>query len=127
MGMRNREIVNIAELKSLRRRLRSNGTSAEGVLWKCLQRRQILGKKFRRQYGISRYILDFFCPECSLAIELDGAPHHSIFADDYDLRRTQYLASLGIRVIRFENRWVFEDIEGVLGEIRRVILEQTDK
>jgi very-short-patch-repair endonuclease len=122
MGKRDRNTVNIARFKNRRRELRTDGTAAEAVLWKFLQRRQLCGKKFRRQFGISRYILDFFCPECCLAVELDGAPHFSAFRDDYDFRRTKYLESLGIRVIRFENRLVFEDIEGVLETIRLAIL-----
>src|SRR5262245_36849781 len=68
-------LINTPPLKTRRRELRNNPTPAETILWKYLQRRQILGKKFRRQYSIGRYIVDFFCVECDIAIELDGAPH----------------------------------------------------
>jgi very-short-patch-repair endonuclease len=56
-----------------------------------LQRRQILGKKFRRQYGIGRYIVDFFCVECDIAVELDGSPHFSHLGAEYDGERAAFL------------------------------------
>ena len=75
MAKRDINLINTPPLKNRRRELRNNPTPAEAILWKYLQRRQILGKKFRRQYSIGRYIVDFFCVECDIAIELDGAPH----------------------------------------------------
>ena len=100
-----------------RRHLRSQSTSAEIVLWMHLKRRQLDGYRFRRQYGIGPYILDFCCPAAGLAIELDGAVHDTPSAQIYDAARTAALAAEGLRVLRFENRRVFEDLEGVLAEI----------
>ena len=126
MTWRTRGISNRRAQKALRKNLRNSTTSAEAILWTCLQGRKLLGKKFRRQVGIGRYIVDFFCPECRLAIELDGAPHFSANVDMYDTERTNYLERQGIKVIRFENRTVHHDIELVL-EIIRENLRQMSK
>ena len=72
------------------------------------------GKKFRRQHSVGPYILDFYCPECRLAVELDGQGHFNSMMSEYDYRRDEYLKKLNIRVVRFENRLVFENLEGVL-------------
>jgi very-short-patch-repair endonuclease len=121
MPKRDHNMVNIPPLELRRRELRKNATPAERILWKSLSRRQILGKKFRRQYGIGRYIVDFFCAECDLAIELDGAPHYSLLNEDYEIRRTAFLEGLGVRILRFENRVVYENLEAVLETIREGI------
>jgi len=89
------------------------------MLWSSLQRRQLAGKKFRRQVSIGPYIVDFYCPERRLVIELDGAAHFSPTVDEYEAARTRYLESEGLTVIRFENRELKEDIEAVLDRIRR--------
>ena len=112
---------NIPPLKNRRRELRNNGTAAEAVLWKHLQRRQLLGKKFRRQHSISRYIVDFFCVECDIAIELDGAPHFSELGEEYDAERTRFLEAEGIVILRFENRIIYQNIEVVLDTIREAV------
>ena len=123
--MRKRDNANIPTLKARRRQMRHDGTAAEAVLWKFLQRRQLLGKKFRRQYSIGSYILDFFCFECDLAIELDGAPHfRDSLNDEYDLRRAEFLKEQGIRVIRFENKRLYQDVQAVLAEIREAVRSQ---
>ena len=112
-------IHNILSKKKFRQHLRNSLTAAEAVLWKSLQRRQVLGQKFRRQVSLGRYIVDFYCAECRLVIELDGARHFSMAIDEYEMERTQYLERLGPRVIRFENRELYEDIEAVLETIRQ--------
>ena len=94
---------------------------AEAVLWKQLKHSQLDGKKFRRQHGLGPYIVDFYCPECRVIVELDGAAHDGEEAAKHDAQRTKYLESLGLRVIRFENRLVFSDLEFVLEAIRKVI------
>ena len=111
------QIHNDPTLKSRRRELRSSLTPAEAALWKSLQRSQVCGKKFRRQHSVGPYILDFYCPECRLAVELDGQAHFNPMSWEHDCRRTEYLKRLNIRVLRFENRAVFECPEWVLGEI----------
>jgi len=75
-------ILNKRSKKDLRKKLRNNGTAAEVALWKCLKGSQLLGKKFRRQSSIGRYIVDLYCPECRVIIELDGAPHFSVLTDE---------------------------------------------
>jgi very-short-patch-repair endonuclease len=112
-------VHNRPSLKPLRRTLRSSLTPAEALLWKNLQRSRLDGKKFRRQHSVGSYVLDFYCPECRLAVELDGAGHFDSIRSEYDARRTDYLNNLEIRVVRFENRRIFEDLESVLEAIRR--------
>jgi len=88
-------------------------------LWNLLKNKQLDGKKFRRQHSVDKYILDFYCPSESLAIELDGERHFSDDGMKYDEMRTAYLKSLQIKVIRFENEEIFQSPEGVLQEIRK--------
>jgi very-short-patch-repair endonuclease len=121
MAKRDTNLINTPPLKTRRRELRNNPTPAETILWKHLQRRQILGKKFRRQYSIGRYIVDFFCVECDIAVELDGAPHFGELGAERDGERTAFLQGQGIRIIRFENRIVHQNIEAVLETIREAV------
>jgi very-short-patch-repair endonuclease len=116
-----RSLLNLSGMKSRRRELRNNPTAAEAVLWKCLQHRKLLEMKFRRQYSIGRYVVDFFCVECNLAVELDGAVHNDVMRQEYDAERTVFLQNQGVELVRFENREVFENIEGVLERIREAI------
>ena len=112
-----RRLHDIAALTPRRRALRTHGTSAEAVLWKRLKKRQLHGRKFRRQHSVGRYILDFYCPAERLAVELDGAHHFTPAGQEHDAQRTRTLNDLGIRVVRFENRRVFEEPEAVLATI----------
>jgi very-short-patch-repair endonuclease len=102
-----------------RKELRNALTPAEAFLWTQLKKRQLSGKKFRRQYSVGPYTLDFFCPEARLAVELDGASHFTIIGQELDAKRDLYLKEKGILVLRFENRDVFENLEFVLGVIRK--------
>jgi len=108
---------NLAPLKSRRQELRSALTPAEIRLWQALKGKQLAGRKFRRQHSMGRYVVDFFCPAEKLAVELDGASHDSAAANRRDEGRDAFLSSLGIEVLRFENRHVMENLEGVLAEI----------
>ncbi len=112
---------NLPQLKHFRRKLRSQLTPAEAKLWTQLKRKQLENKKFRRQHSIGHYILDFYCPASKLAIELDGESHNSAMAAEYDHERTQFLKATGIRVIRFENKTVFEHMEWVLAQIQNAL------
>jgi very-short-patch-repair endonuclease len=112
-------VHNIPPLKPRRQELRSTLTPAEIRLWQALKHRQLDDLKFRRQHGIGPFIVDFYCPAVRLAIELDGSAHDTETAQQQDAARTAYLMSLGLRVVRFENREVMENLEGVLSEIRR--------
>ena len=111
------EFHNRPAMEPRRKELRSNLTPAEASLWKSLQRSQVCGKKFRRQHSVGNYIMDFYCPECRLAVELDGQGHFNPMTWEHDCRRTEYLKELNIRVLRFENRDVFEHLEWVLRTI----------
>ena len=99
----------------MRRHLRTNMTPAEATLWKALRGRGAGGWKFRRQQGIGPFILDFYCPEQRLCVEIDGSAHDHSY--DYDQQRTEFLEAQGIRVIRFSNDQVFTCLEGVVDEI----------
>lgn len=111
------QINNKKELLARRKNLRNNSTTAEAALWKILKGKK-LGRKFRRQHSVGYYILDFYCPAERLAIELDGAQHFTEEGRKKDAVRTEYLNSLNIRVVRFENVEVFQNAQGVLDEIR---------
>ncbi len=97
-----------------RRHLRNEATTAEAMLWKRLRRRQLEGRKFRRQHPVGPYIVDFFCATAHLAIELDGAVHDDPDRWAYDTQRTRFLESKGIRVLRFENEQVVRSIDDVV-------------
>ncbi len=110
-------LFNRTHQKPTRRRLRSHGTPAEAALWTRLKRRRLGGRRFRRQFGVGPYVLDFYCPAEQLAVELDGAVHEDPARAAYDVARTRDLARLGIHVVRFENRLVFEQPGAVLAAI----------
>ena len=113
------KINNRLYLKGKRKALRANLTPAEARLWKSLQNSKLEGLKFRRQHSIGNYIADFYCPQYLLVIELDGQIHYNPVNMERDSIRTEYLNSLGITVIRFENKDIFEKIEFVLEEIKQ--------
>jgi very-short-patch-repair endonuclease len=115
------EVANLKYLKEKRQALRNNPTPAERELWKYLQNKQLDGYKFRRQFSVGNYILDFYCTAVKLAVELDGAPHFTEEGKSYDKNRDEYLNSQGIRVLRFENNEVLETIENVLNTIKEVM------
>ena len=109
----------------VRRHLRTHGTTAEATLWGALKNRQLARRRFRRQHGLGAYVVDFYCPAERLAIELDGAPHFTSEGQARDALRDHALAMAGVRVLRFENRMVFEDPDAVLYAIRAAFREET--
>jgi very-short-patch-repair endonuclease len=109
--MKNKNLFNRKGLKSFRSSLRNRSTSAEAALWNILKSRNLEGRKFRRQYSIDNYIVDFCCPSEKLIIELDGAPHGEYNRIQEDETRDKSMESLGFTVIRFENRVVFQEPE----------------
>ena len=109
-----RRVHNRRALKERRRQLRNQSTPAEAVLWRYLRGCQLEGRKFRRQHSVGPYVVDFYCPEERLAVELDGAVHDDPARRAYDALRQDYLHGQGIRVVRFENRRVFDDPNAVL-------------
>ena len=102
------------------RELRHPQTPAEAALWRVLRNRQF-AYKFRRQHPIDRFIIDFYCAEAKLLIEVDGPSHLEPGQQEYDKVRTDYLEELGYKVIRFTNDEVKFNIEGVIGEILNVV------
>ena len=115
---------NLPEYCERRRKLRTNGTSAEAVMWRMLKSRPVQGVKFRRQFSVGPYVLDFYSPELKLCIELDGSPHYTRDGYENDQRRSEYLESMhGIRILRFENKNVFKFANGVISEIVNVVKE----
>ncbi|HHT9120572.1 MAG TPA: endonuclease domain-containing protein, partial [Candidatus Hypogeohydataceae bacterium YC41] len=111
------EIFNKKEHTKKRKHLRKNMTKAEIFLWSKLKRRQLNGLKFRRQYGIDDYTVDFYCPELKLAIEIDGDVHIHNPRIIYDEQRQRYIEALGIKVLRYTNIDVIKNINGVLHDI----------
>ena len=99
------------------RSLRLDQTNVERDLWNRLRRHQLGGWKWKRQVPCGDYIVDFLCPEAGLVIELDGGQHAEATA--YDARRTAYLETLGLSVLRFWNGEVIENMEGVCETILR--------
>ena len=108
---------NLPHKKDERRTLRNNLTSTEATLWNNLKSGQLCGRKFRRQHSIGEFILDFYCPQKKLAIELDGAGHFTVSGNLHDAARTEFLNSAGIRVVRFENKLIWSDLDSVLHSI----------
>jgi len=118
--MKYRKIFNKKELKSRRKELRNNSTYAEVFFWQQIKKGQLEGRKFRRQASINSYVIDFYCPEEKIAVELDGEVHFDEEIIKYDKEKTRYLESLGIRVIRFENQDVLKNTEYVLNTIKKL-------
>ncbi len=115
-------------MTSRARRLRKNLTTAEQKLWQALRRGQHDGLLFRRQHPIGPYTLDFYCPELRLAIELDGG-QHALATKASDDRRTTWLATKQIVVVRYWNTDVLQNLTGVLSDLssrtRALALQQT--
>jgi len=120
--------VELAEIaKSICRELRNNPTKAERILWERLRRKKICGKKFLRQFPFfhditgkeSFFVGDFYCHEKKLVVELDGKYHKYRLKEDEE--RTRILNHLGLRVIRFTNEEVINNIDYVLSEIKKCI------
>jgi len=115
-----KKIHNPSEKKSLRQKLRHDATPAEKLLWKSLKNSGA-GAKFRRQHGVGPYVLDFYCPEHKLAVEIEGSVHNDVLQSAYDADRQAWLESQGIRVLTFDNRELLELSEYVVGVIRTAV------
>ena len=122
--MKNNNLFNRKDLKSFRSFLRNRSTSAEAALWNIIKSKQLEGRKFRRQYSIGSYIVDFCCPSEKLIIELDGDPHGEYHKIKKDENRDKFLQDLGFTVLRFENRCVFQEPEHLKDEIWKVIKKE---
>ncbi|MGZ8159741.1 MAG: endonuclease domain-containing protein [Methylobacter sp.] len=107
-------------LKPNSRSLRSNMTDAEQLLWQRLRRKQINGWQFYRQKPIGQYIVDFYCAAAYLVVELDGSQHLETDHQRTDQQRDAFLQSLGLRVLRFDNRQVLLETDAVVEVIRQI-------
>jgi very-short-patch-repair endonuclease len=92
-------------------------TPAEKILWDKIRNRKLLGFKFRRQHPVSEIILDFYCHEARLSIEVDGAVHNEIYQKEKDKERSLILKKFGIKEVRFANQEIENHIEKVLEKI----------
>jgi len=110
---------NLPHLKTFRKELRNNLTPAEAKLWTLLKGKQLDGRRFRRQFSVANYILDFYCPDENLAIELDGNGHIFASQAEYDEERDLFLLHFGIKVLRFVNKCVWDDPENLINEVKQ--------
>ena len=112
--------VNAApDMRARARRLRRDATDAERALWRRLRGKQLDGLKFRRQHAVGRFVLDFYCHECRLAVELDGGQHGEAAHRRRDDTRTAFLERKGVAVLRYSNLEVLQETEAVLEDLRR--------
>ncbi|MFA5135435.1 MAG: endonuclease domain-containing protein [Patescibacteria group bacterium] len=115
-------IYNTHSMKQRRQALRNSAPRAEVVLWRYLKDKQLAGYKFRRQYSVGGYVLDFYCPRLRLGIEVDGPSHYiSKEAIEYDKQRQKYIESFGIRIVRVTNQDVYRNIAGVIELLMKII------
>ncbi len=112
----------IGKLYQYGRELRQELTKAEKLLWAELRNRKLNGLKFRRQHPLDKFIVDFYCNEKKLVVELDGAVHNEKINKEYDEARTAMLAGLNIIVLRFKN----EDVTNNLKEVLKKISDTAD-
>ena len=100
---------------------RKNPTEAERIMWSVLRDNRFEGNKFRRQHPMGNYILDFYCHQLKIVIEVDGGYHEEINQKKYDESKDSYLRGFGIEVIRITNDRVLKDLDGVIRELREFI------
>ena len=121
------QLFNRTQGKQKRRELRRNMTNTEIMIWSKLRRKQVCGYKFRRQYGVGSYIIDFYCSKIKLAVEIDGDTHFQEGIEAYDQQRQAFIEGFGIRFLRFTNRDIYENLDGVLETIRRVMKQMSEQ
>jgi very-short-patch-repair endonuclease len=103
--------------KTKRKMLRKNMPQAEVILWSKLKDKGLKGYKFRRQYSVEGFVIDFYCPKIKLALEVDGDSHFTEGADTRDKERQAIIESFGITFLRFTNKEIYENTDGVLEKI----------
>ena len=103
----------------LRKTLRNNATAPEALLWMKLKGKQIDGLKFRRQFGVGPYVIDFYCPELRLGIELDGEIHNRFDTEMHDNIRTAFLRENRITLLRYKNEVVYQNVDAIVEDIRQ--------
>lgn len=110
------------QLLEFAKTMRSNATDAENLMWQLLRAKRFMNLKFRRQHVIAPYIVDFYCHELGLVIELDGSQHGTDDGKEYDAERTKFLEALDLKVVRYWNHDVLRNTESVLGDLSNVCL-----
>lgn len=115
-----RTIHDIESKTKTRKLLRNSATPQEIILWSRLKNSQI-GYKFRRQHSVGKYIVDFYCPEKKLIIELDGWQHKEEDQERYDKERSKFLESLGFKILRFWNNDINDNLNGVILKIEKFL------
>ncbi len=110
---------NQQEQTLLRKTLRNNATAPEALLWMKLKGKQIDGLKFRRQFGVGPYVIDFYCPELRLGIELDGEIHNRFDTEMHDNIRTAFLRENRIMLLRYKNEVVYQNVDAIIEDIRQ--------
>ena len=115
-----------ADLKGQARELRKKLTDSESALWSRLRGKQLMGIQFYRQKPIGQYVVDFFAPRAKLVVEVDGSQHMEGDHLQRDKNRDQYLAGLGLKVLRFNSRVVLTETDAVMEVIYRTMTEQLD-
>jgi adenine-specific DNA-methyltransferase len=118
------QLYNKKMLEGRRQNLRKQQTEAERIFWNMTRGRKFSNLKFRRQFSVGPYILDFYCPEIGLAVEIDGGQHAAEVA--YDDARTKFINKLGIKVIRFWNNDLTKNPSGVYDELARIVATPPD-
>ena len=116
-------VYNHKEYKTIRRNLRKQEVGAEKILWSRLRNKQ-QEFRFRRQYGIGKYIIDFYCPKLKIALEIDGATHSEDEEIKNDLAREKFLNRFGVKIRRYTNNDVYNSLESVLTDIHEFCLER---
>ena len=111
-------------LKQVARGLRNEMTHSEQMLWARLRGRQIQNVQFYRQKPLGVYIVDFYAPKAKLVVEVDGPQHLDLEHEENDARRDAYLAGAGLRVLRFSNTQVFQELDEVVTLIAKALMEQ---
>ncbi len=111
------------KLKELARQLRNQSTKSEIKLWQFLKGKQLKGYRFNRQKPLLNYIADFYCYELKLVIELDGYSHDFKDGQNRDFKKQQDLERAGLRVVRFTDNDVMDNIEGVVADLERIVNE----
>ncbi|MCH7386909.1 endonuclease domain-containing protein [Acinetobacter modestus] len=108
-----------SQLLEFAKTMRSNATDAEHLMWQLLRAKRFMNLKFRRQHVIAPYIVDFYCHELGLVIELDGGQHGTEYAIQYDAERTKFLEALDLSVVRYWNHDVLSRMDVVLEDLWR--------
>ena len=111
------------QLLEFAKTMRSNATDAENLMWQLLRAKRFMNLKFRRQHVISPYIVDFYCHEIGLVIELNGGQHNTENGQAYDVERTQFLETLGLTVVQYWNSDVLGRVDVVLEDLWQVCSE----